>query len=84
MSAFLAWLTTFVCLLGLAASLCLGLYIITRTPRSRLSWLAALTLWSRGPGFASAIARCSSNCASTFDGRSPRNRRNRYSTQLPL
>jgi hypothetical protein len=46
MSPFLAWLTTFTCLLGLAASLCLGLYVVTRTPRSRLSWLAALTLWS--------------------------------------
>lgn len=46
MTLLLAWLTTFVCLLGLAASLCLGLYVVTRTPRSRLSWLAALTLWS--------------------------------------
>ncbi len=46
MTQFLAWATTLVCLLGLAASLCLGFYLVTRTPRGRLSWLAALTLWS--------------------------------------
>lgn len=42
----LSILTTIVDLLGLAASLHLGLYIVTRSPRRRLSWLAALTLWS--------------------------------------
>jgi hypothetical protein len=30
----------------LAICLCLGFYIVTRTLRSRISWLAALTLWS--------------------------------------
>jgi hypothetical protein len=39
-------LATLVNLLALAISLWLGFYIITRSPRSRLSWLATLTLWS--------------------------------------
>ncbi|MFQ5859348.1 MAG: GAF domain-containing protein [Anaerolineae bacterium] len=39
-------ITTFVNLLALAISLWLGFYIVTRSPRSRLSWLATLTLWS--------------------------------------
>jgi hypothetical protein len=46
MTRLLVWLTSFSSLLGLAVTLCLGLYLVTRTPRSRLSWLAALTLWS--------------------------------------
>lgn len=33
-------------LLGLASSLWLGFYILTRSPRSRISWLTALSLWS--------------------------------------
>jgi GAF domain-containing protein len=45
MAQILSLLTTVVNLLGLAVSLCLGLYIVTRTPQSRLSWLAAITLW---------------------------------------
>jgi hypothetical protein len=40
-----AW-TSLVDLLALAASLWLGLYIVTRNPRARVSWLAGLTLWS--------------------------------------
>ena len=40
-----AW-TSLVDLLALAASLWLGLYIVTRNPRARISWLASLTLWS--------------------------------------
>ncbi len=39
-------LTAVVNIVGLAVSLCLGLYILTRTPHSSLSRLAALTLWS--------------------------------------
>jgi hypothetical protein len=39
-------LTTVVNLLAAAASLWLGFYIVTRSPRSRVSWLAALTLWA--------------------------------------
>jgi len=46
MISLLVWLTTLVNVGGLAVSLCLGLYLVTRPPRSRLSWLAALTLWS--------------------------------------
>jgi hypothetical protein len=46
MAQFLAFLTTLINLVGLAVCLCLGFYIVTRTPRSRISWLAALTLWS--------------------------------------
>lgn len=33
-------------LLGLASSLWLGFYVLTRSPRSRISWLTALSLWS--------------------------------------
>ncbi|MCC7355101.1 MAG: hypothetical protein IT330_15255 [Anaerolineae bacterium] len=39
-------LTTIVNLLALAASLWLGFYIVTRSPRSSYSWIASLTLWS--------------------------------------
>ncbi len=42
----LSALTTFVNLFALAASLWLGFYIVTRSPHSDLSRLAALTLWS--------------------------------------
>ena len=37
--------TTLFDLVALAVSLGLGLYVVTRSPRSRVSWLAALTLW---------------------------------------
>jgi hypothetical protein len=46
MIQFLAFVTTLINLVGLAVCLCLGFYVVTRTPRSRLSWLAALLLWS--------------------------------------
>jgi len=39
-------LTSTVNFLALAISLWLGFYIVTRSPRRRVSWLAALTLWS--------------------------------------
>jgi hypothetical protein len=42
----LSFFSTVVNLLALAASVWLGFYIVTRSPRSFLSWLAALTLWS--------------------------------------
>jgi GAF domain-containing protein len=41
----LTLLTTAVNLVGLAFTLGLGLYLVTRSVRSRLAWLAALTLW---------------------------------------
>ena len=37
--------TTLFDLVALAVSLSLGFYVVTRSPRSRVSWLAALTLW---------------------------------------
>ena len=40
------WLTILIDVLGLATALCLGLYLVTRTPRGWVTWLAALTLWS--------------------------------------
>jgi hypothetical protein len=46
MDQLLAWITTFVNIVGLAVSLCLGFYVVTRTPGRRRSWLTALTLWS--------------------------------------
>lgn len=39
-------LTSIVNFLALAISLWLGFYIVTRSPRRQVSWLAALTLWS--------------------------------------
>jgi hypothetical protein len=45
MIAVLSWLSTLLNLAGLAVSLCLGFYLVTRTPRSRVAWLAALMLW---------------------------------------
>ena len=39
-------LTMLVNVAALAISLCLGLYLVTRSPRSRPAWLAALALWS--------------------------------------
>ncbi len=42
----LFWLTTLINVMGLAIALCLGLYIVTRTPRGWLTWIAALTLCS--------------------------------------
>jgi hypothetical protein len=42
----MVFITTLVNLVGLAGSLWLGFYILTRSPRSHVSWLAALTLWS--------------------------------------
>jgi hypothetical protein len=48
MISLLVWLTTLVNVGGLGVSLWLGLYLITRPPRSRLSWLGALALWFLG------------------------------------
>lgn len=45
MSPSLPAITTLFDLVALAVSLSLGLYIVTRSPRGRVSWLAALTLW---------------------------------------
>lgn len=45
MNNLLPTVTTLFDLVALAVSLSLGLYIVTRSLRSRVSWLAALTLW---------------------------------------
>ena len=42
----MAFLTTAVNVLAMVISVWLGFYIVTRSARSRLSWVAALTLWS--------------------------------------
>jgi len=42
----------FVCL---AVSLWLGFYIVTRSPRSRVSWLASATLWSLSGSFLNSL-----------------------------
>ena len=39
-------LTSVVVFFALAMSLWLGIYVVTRGPRSRVAWLAGLTLWS--------------------------------------
>jgi hypothetical protein len=46
MITWLSWVTTFVNVVGLACCLGLSFYIVTRTPHSRRSWLAALALWA--------------------------------------
>lgn len=45
MTTVLPVVTTLFDLVALAVSLSLGFYIVTRSPRSWTSWLAALTLW---------------------------------------
>jgi hypothetical protein len=42
----LVWLTTIINAALLAMALCLGLYVVTRTLRGWVTWLAALMLWS--------------------------------------
>ena len=42
----LASLTSAVSFLGMALSLWLGCYLVSRSPRSRLAWQAGLTLWA--------------------------------------
>jgi hypothetical protein len=42
----LVWLTTVVNVALLAMALCLGLYVVTRTLRGWVTWLAGLMLWS--------------------------------------
>ena len=42
----LSVLTSLLDFFALAVSLWLGIYVVTRGPRSRVAWLAALTLWA--------------------------------------
>ncbi|RME48641.1 MAG: hypothetical protein D6791_02795, partial [Chloroflexi bacterium] len=48
----LSILTALVNLLYMIAALWLGLYLVTRSPRSQLAWLAAITVWFLGVFFA--------------------------------
>ncbi len=43
---FMAMLTSAVNLVSMLGSLWLGLYLVTRSPGSRVSWLAALLIWA--------------------------------------
>ena len=50
----MVWLsvvTAFVNLAGLVLSLWLGLYLVTRSARSKIAWMGALTMWSVGSWF---------------------------------
>jgi hypothetical protein len=40
------WLTTTINAILLTIALCLGLYVVTRTLRGWVTWLAGLMLWS--------------------------------------
>jgi hypothetical protein len=42
----MGWVMTVLNLLAMGASLWLGFYIVTRSPRRRVSWLAASALWA--------------------------------------
>jgi len=48
-------LTSIVNFICLALSLWLGFYIVTRSPRSRISWLASATLWSLSGSFLNTL-----------------------------
>ncbi len=39
-------LTIFINFLALAGAVWLGVYLVTRSPRSLIAWLTSLTLWS--------------------------------------
>ena len=55
MESYLFSLTSIVNFLCLALSLWLGFYIVTRSPRSRVSWLASATLWSLSGSFLNSL-----------------------------
>lgn len=55
MESFLFTLTSLVNFICLALSLWLGFYIVTRSPRSRVSWLASGTLWSLSGSFLNTL-----------------------------
>jgi hypothetical protein len=46
MTPWLPLVTTLINLMALLVTIWLGLYLVTRSFRSRSAWLAALTLWS--------------------------------------
>ena len=55
MESFLFTLTSIVNFICLALSLWLGFYIVTRSPRSRISWLASATLWAFSGSFLNTL-----------------------------
>ena len=55
MESYLFTLTSLINFLCLALSLWLGFYIVTRSPRSRVSWLASATLWSLSGSFLNTL-----------------------------
>ena len=55
MEPFLFTLTSLISFICLALSLWLGFYIVTRSPRSRVSWLASGTLWSLSGSFLNTL-----------------------------
>ena len=55
MEPFLFTLTSLINFICLALSLWLGFYIVTRSPHSRVSWLASATLWSLSGSFLNTL-----------------------------
>jgi hypothetical protein len=53
--SYLFTLTSIVNFICLALSLWLGFYIVTRSPRSRISWLASAMLWSLSGSFLNSL-----------------------------
>jgi hypothetical protein len=53
--SFLFTVTSLINFICLALSLWLGFYIVTRSPRSRVSWLASGTLWSLSGSFLNTL-----------------------------
>jgi len=53
--SYLFTLTSIINFICLALSLWLGFYIVTRSPRSRISWLASATLWSLSGSFLNTL-----------------------------
>jgi len=64
----LAQVTSAVSFLSMAVSLWLGCYIVTRSPRSRLAWLAGLTLWSLAGFFVTVLLAIDESTAAPWPG----------------
>ncbi|MBI3241869.1 MAG: hypothetical protein HYZ49_06190 [Chloroflexi bacterium] len=62
----LAQLTSAVSFLGMALSLWLGCYLVSRSPRSRLAWQAGLTLWTLAGIFIDSIVSINPSPATSW------------------
>ncbi len=62
----LAPLTSAVSFLGMALSLWLGCYLVSRSPRSRLAWQAGLTLWTLAGIFIDSIVSINPSPATSW------------------